>query len=105
MSSSSSTQRISSGLESLDSILFGGFIPKSAYLIRGGPGQGKTTLGLHFLTAAEEGETSLFIGFQETEEQLKVNASSVGIDVSNVRFLSLAPDEQFFVDQEGYDIF
>src|SRR5690606_7573888 len=48
---------------------------------------------------------TLFIGFQEGEEQLKANAGTLGIDVSGINFLSLAPDEHFFADAESYDIF
>jgi circadian clock protein KaiC len=45
------TQRSSTGIEGLDEILQGGLVPCRAYLVRGGPGTGKTTLGLHFLAA------------------------------------------------------
>ncbi len=41
-------QKLSSGIEGLDKILKGGFIAKRAYLIAGGPGSGKTTLGCTF---------------------------------------------------------
>lgn len=99
------SKRISSGIIALDNILYGGFIKRSAYLIRGGPGQGKTTLGLHFLSSAGAHGAALFIGFQELEEQLRVNAKAVGIEVSNIAFLSLAPDEHFFTEQQGYDVF
>jgi circadian clock protein KaiC len=98
-------KRVSTGILELDYILSGGFIQQSAYLIRGGPGQGKTTLGLHFLSAADKQDAALFIGFQEPEEQLRANAESVGIDVSNIHFLSLAPDEHFFTGQQSYDVF
>jgi circadian clock protein KaiC len=97
--------RLSTGLKELDRILSGGLIKGASYLIRGGPGQGKTTLGLHFLASAPQKGKALFIGFQEPEEQLRTNAGSVGIDVSNISFLSLAPDEHFFTDQQGYDVF
>lgn len=97
--------RLSSGLAELDSVLTGGFIPGASYLIRGGPGQGKTTLGCHFLSSAGRQGNPLFIGFQEPEEQLRTNAEAMGIDVSNISFLSLAPDERFFTDQQGYDVF
>ncbi|MFD2437214.1 ATPase domain-containing protein [Modicisalibacter luteus] len=80
-------------------------IENRSYLVRGGPGSGKTTLGLHFLTAANQDEPVLFIGFQEPEAQIEANATSVGLDVTNVNFLSLIPDEHFFTDQQGYDIF
>lgn len=39
--------RLSTGIAGLDYILMGGLIPQRAYLVRGGPGSGKTTLGLH----------------------------------------------------------
>lgn len=98
-------ERVSTGVDGLDEILHGGPIARSATLIRGGPGQGKTTLGLHFLAASADKEAPLFIGFQESEEQLRANAASVGLDVSGIRFLSLAPDEHFFTEQQGYDVF
>ncbi|WP_315874906.1 ATPase domain-containing protein [Acaryochloris marina] len=37
-------------MSGLDEILNGGLIANRAYLVRGGPGTGKTTLGLHYLT-------------------------------------------------------
>lgn len=104
MSNEDSPERLPTGVPGLDEILDGGLIPRAAYLVRGGPGQGKTTLGLHFLTAASD-EPALFIGFQEPEEQLRANAASVGLDVARVNFLSLAPDEEFFTQQQGYDVF
>jgi circadian clock protein KaiC len=42
------SKRLSSGIRGFDEVLHGGFIPGRAYLVRGGPGSGKTTLGLHF---------------------------------------------------------
>lgn len=98
-------ERLSTGVDGLDEILGGGAIRQRSYLVRGGPGQGKTTLGLHFLTAANDNETTLFIGFQEPEIQLRSNADSLGLDVSGINFLSLAPDERFFAEQQGYDVF
>ncbi len=100
-----SKSRLSTGVSGVDDILEGGLIKERSYLIRGGPGLGKTTLGLHFLTARNNEEPALFIGFQESETQIEANARSVGIDVSGVSFLSLIPDEAFFTDQQGYDVF
>ena len=41
-------------------------------MVRGGPGSGKTILGLHFLTwAAARGEPCLFITFGESERELR----------------------------------
>ena len=51
--------KISAGVEGVDEVLDGGFIPNRAYMVRGGAGTGKTTLGLHFLTAAVNPACSL----------------------------------------------
>ncbi len=98
-------QRVSTGTTGLDEILEGGLLARRCYLVRGGPGLGKTTLGLNFLTAAGDDEASLFIGFQEPEDELRANAASIGIDTSGVKFLSLAPTEEFFTGAEAYDVF
>ncbi|MDN5849284.1 MAG: AAA family ATPase [Nitrococcus sp.] len=98
-------KHLSTGVDGLDEILLGGAIQQRSYLIRGGPGQGKTTLGLQFLSAADDQESTLFIGFQEPEEQLRRNAASLGLDVTAITFLSLAPAAQFFSEQQGYDVF
>ena len=60
------SMRVSTGVTGLDEILYGGLIPKRTYLVRGGPGCGKTTLGLHFLTeGTAKGETGLLITLGE----------------------------------------
>jgi len=104
-SESSSHGRISTGVEGLDELLNGGLIPYRRYLIRGAPGLGKTTLGLMFLNEYEGNGDSLFIGFQEPEDELRTNAASVGIDVDGIHFLSLSPNEEFFTQSESYDVF
>jgi circadian clock protein KaiC len=54
--------RLPTGITGLDEILGGGLIPARAYLLRGGPGTGKTTVGLHFLTSGDPHvEKPLFI--------------------------------------------
>ncbi|GEM_PF-6333033 len=45
------TKRLSTGNTELDEIMKGGFIPHQTYMISGGAGTGKTTIGWHFLTA------------------------------------------------------
>lgn len=98
-------ERASSGVPGLDQVLDGGLIARRGYLLRGGPGLGKTTLGLSFLLAADEGERSLFIGFQEPEAELTANAAKVGLDTRGIDFLSLAPTEEFFTGAQTYDVF
>ena len=99
-------QRVSTGISGLDEILHGGLIPAQAYLIRGGPGTGKTTLGLHFLSAGvAQGEQSLFITLGEPEAQLRRNAQSLNLDLNGVDFLDLSPSSEFFIKVQTYDIF
>jgi circadian clock protein KaiC len=71
------TSRHPTGLTGLDEVLHGGLIPKRAYLVRGGPGSGKTTLGLHFLaTGVARGESALLITLESSELQLRRDAES-----------------------------
>lgn len=98
--------RLSTGVRGLDEILCGGLLRTNSYLVRGGPGAGKTTLGWHFLTApdATKGK-SLLISFGETAEQLQRNAAHLGFDVTTVNILDLSPSPSFFARAETYDIF
>lgn len=99
-------QRVSTGVPGLDEVLHGGFLQRGAYLVRGGPGAGKTTLGLHFLIAgAAQGEPVLFITLGEPEETVRANASRQGFDLRGVHFLDLSPTPEFFAQVEAYDIF
>lgn len=98
--------RISTGITGLDEILAGGVIAQQAYLIKGSPGSGKTTLGFHFLsTGISQGEKSLFIGFSEPESRLRRNAKLMNIDLDGVEFLDLSPTADFFTEEQSYDIF
>ncbi len=98
--------RLSTGIPGLDEILQGGLLPRRTYLLRGGPGTGKTTLGFHFLTAgASRGETALFISMGEPEAALRANAERLGFDLSGIHFLDLSPTPEFFVQVETYDLF
>ncbi len=100
------SSRVSTGIAGLDEILAGGLIPNRAYLVRGGPGSGKTTLGLHFLTAgAARGEKALYISLEEPVEHIKQNAEARGFDLKGVTFLDLSPTSEFFKDVLTYDIF
>ncbi len=98
--------RLSTGIPGLDEILLGGLIPGRTYLVRGGPGNGKTTLGMHFLTTgAAKGERVLFITLGEPETVLRENAQTLGFDLEGVTFLDLSPTPEFFAEAESYDIF
>ncbi len=91
-----SISKLSTGIGGLDEILHGGLVPHRSYLIAGGPGSGKTTLGLHFLgaeTGSEEatGGRNLFVTLGETEVQLRSNAETSGLCMDSIEVLDLSP--------------
>jgi circadian clock protein KaiC len=74
--------RLKTGVSGLDVITNGGFEQRSIVLITGGPGTGKTLLALSYLAAgAESGEKGLLVSFEEREDELILDAASVGIDL------------------------
>jgi circadian clock protein KaiC len=99
-------KRLSTGIRGFDEVLHGGFIPGRAYLVRGGPGSGKTTLGLHFLSVGvANDEPSMYITFGEPAEQIKNNGAAIGLNTEAIHFLDLSPSAEFFSQMETYDIF
>ena len=96
------TPRVSTGVAGIDEILDGGLIPERSYLVSGGPGAGKTVLGLHFLTAGDG--NALFVNFEETAAAIEQNAAAVGIDTADVTFLELSPGAEAFTGDQ-YDVF
>ena len=77
----SSNVRISSGSRELDSMCGGGFFRDSVILLSGATGTGKTLTVTQFLAGgAAEGERSLLLAFEESQDQLFRNATGWGID-------------------------
>jgi circadian clock protein KaiC len=98
--------RVSSGVSGLDEVLCGGFLGRRIYLVRGGPGVGKTALGLHFLIdGVARGERAAFLSHGSTAEEVDVDAASLGLDPSGIDFIDFSPDPSFFRDSRSYDIF
>ena len=78
-----STQRVSSGIARLDTMLDGkGFYRGSSILLSGTAGTGKSTVAAHFIEAAcKRGERALFFAFEESQDQIIRNMRSIGIDL------------------------
>jgi circadian clock protein KaiC len=78
-----SSERISTGILDLDEMLGDkGFFRGSSILISGTAGSGKTTMAASFANAAcQRGERCLFIGFEESVEQVDRNMESVGLNL------------------------
>ena len=73
-------ERVSSGVERLDTMLSGGYYRAASVLISGAPGTAKTTLSGTFAEAAcRRGERTLFISFDSDGAEVIRNLTSVGI--------------------------
>jgi circadian clock protein KaiC len=71
------------GIAGLDEITGGGLPKGRTALVVGGPGCGKTLLAMEFLVhgALVHGEPGVCLQFEETEEKLAANVSSLGLDL------------------------
>jgi circadian clock protein KaiC len=75
-----SKERVSSGVERLDTMLGGGYYRGATVLITGFPGTAKTTLSGAFAEAAcIRGEHTLFVSFDADSNEVVRDLSSVGI--------------------------
>jgi circadian clock protein KaiC len=76
-------QKVTTQIEGLDEILHGGFPAGRTTLISGGPGTGKSLLGLEFLyRGAISGNPGIFLTFEETAEAVRQNALTFGWDLA-----------------------
>jgi len=74
-------KRVKTGIEGLDELLQGGFLERSANLVAGETGTGKTIFGLQFLWyGLKKGETCIYITLEETPEDIKADAACFGWD-------------------------
>jgi DNA repair protein RadA/Sms len=71
--------RISSGIPELDRVLGGGIMKRSAILVGGEPGIGKSTLLLQAAAAAETKGRILYISGEESAGQVRMRADRLGI--------------------------
>jgi circadian clock protein KaiC len=102
--------KIATGIDGLDRMIDGGFIERSANLVEGAPGTGKTTLGLQFLVRGieERDEAGLYVTFEEFPAQLYADAARMGWDLhryeaeGKLRILFTTPME-FLANLEQVD--
>ncbi len=75
-----SDERVSSGIERLDTMLGGGYFRGASILVTGRPGTAKSTLGGAFAEAAcRRGESTMFVSFDSDRREMVRNLGSVGI--------------------------
>lgn len=80
------SERISTGVAGLDTMLDGGVWRGTTTLLAGPSGAGKTTIGLQFaLEGARQGEPSLYMSFQENPTQLMRTIRGLGVDLEQLQ--------------------
>ncbi|AEA47583.1 RAD55 family ATPase [Archaeoglobus veneficus] len=87
--------RASTGVEGLDEMLNGGLIPGRTYLVKGGPGSGKTILSMLFLVeGAKRGENCIYVTLEEPINEVKEDMKNVGVDIDsfdNIHMFDASP--------------
>jgi circadian clock protein KaiC len=77
-----SSERVTSGVKRLDTMLGGGYYRAASVLITGFPGTAKTTLSGAFAEAAcNRGERTMFVSFDSDSSEVVRNLTSVGIQL------------------------
>src|SRR5580693_2790992 len=88
-------RKVPTGIRGLDEITGGGLPQGRTTIVCGGPGCGKTMLGIEFLVrgALEFDEPGVLMAFEETPEDIATNVASLGFDIEN-----LAAKKKLFLD-------
>lgn len=74
--------RVSTGIDGLDSLLHGGLIKGRSYLVRGDAGTGKTTACMQFLSRGlGAGEKAVYVTVDERPAEILYSAASLGWDL------------------------
>jgi len=79
-------EKAPTGITGLDEVTFGGLPRGRATLICGSAGCGKTMLAVEFLVngVRDYGEPGVFVAFEETRDELVVNAASLDFDLGKL---------------------
>ncbi len=75
-------KRVKTGIDGLDKMLNGGFLPETANLVEGAPGTGKTTMGMQFIYngITHYDEPGIILTFEEFPQQYYRDAATFGWD-------------------------
>ncbi len=99
-------ERVPTGIPGLDEILLGGLPENGVYLIKGGTGTGKTTLGLQFLLeGARQGETCLFVSLSQSTRMIERIAASHGWTLDDIHVHAITPNEILRQQRGKQDVF
>jgi circadian clock protein KaiC len=103
-------EKVATRVQGLDEILHGGIPAGRLTLITGGPGTGKTILGVEILyRAALEGAPGVLVAFEETADAVRANARALGFDLAALersqKLIVAAPElPQGFTTAGDFDI-
>ena len=96
-------QKAATGIAGLDEITGGGLPRGRTSIVCGGPGCGKTMLGIEFLVrgALQFDEPGVLMAFEETPEDIAQNVASLGFDIEDLAarkklyldYISVEPSE------------
>ena len=99
-------RRVPTGVAGLDEVLLGGLPEHGVYLIKGGTGTGKTTLGLQFLLeGADRGETCLFVSLSQSSRMVERIAASHGWRMDAIHVHAITPNEILRQQRSRQDVF
>lgn len=99
-------ERVRTGVQGLDNILYGGLPAGHMYLLEGDPGTGKTTIAMQFLLqGVAEGKTVLYVTLSEATDELRGSAESHGWDFGVVPVVEFVPDEASLAAEQQYTVF
>lgn len=80
--------RFSTGISEFDRVLGGGAVVGSLVLVGGAPGIGKSTLLLQMCGGLDKGKSVLYVTGEESERQLKLRATRLGVEDGEIYVLS-----------------
>lgn len=100
-----SQERVATGIADLDAMLEGkGYFRGSSVLVSGTAGSGKTTIAAKFAEGScARGERCLYVGLEESAEQVARNVRSVGIDLKTCTVKGLLLHEAWRPSQYGLE--
>ena len=89
------------GIKGFDEITKGGLPKYRTTLVSGGPGSGKTLLGLDFIIkgATEYKEHGIFMTFEESEDELYKNVAALNLDLQGLVAQKKVLLEPVFLDR------
>ena len=93
--------RIKSGIRELDLVLGGGIMKRSAILVGGEPGIGKSTLLLQAAAAADTAGRILYVLGEESSGQIKTRGDRLGIKGERIEILSTGNIEEILAVMEA----